>query len=454
MHVGAISQDARLSGSWPWSRARQASPFLLLAVLMLVAAFLWAHLIAHVIDYWDGASTELREDFVAFYAAASLVRGGLADAIYDPAVVAHVEETVLGRPAGRTGGLAFMNPPFVAGLLQPITSLPYGEAQAVWFTVSVAALAACLALLWPELRRLRRRWALAFLVAAIASYPAFCALLYGQLSSLVLLSWVLFYRFERQGWAARSGLALAGALIKPQLAVVPVLYLVVTGRWRALGGFACGAAALASLSVALAGPEVVFVGYPAFLLDSLRWREEFGVTRIDMFGWSSFFTRVLPAADVTLGRMLTVVFSVATLGAAIVVWRRRRGLEEIWAPTLALAMATILVSPHLHTHDLEILLLPAALFAAHRRDAMAIAVCGFFLFAVPLGMYGVNLATPALAAALAAALAVLLADALNAGPDAGASSALGTAARWVSRPFAGPQHYRVVERQAARRTPP
>lgn len=433
MYAGTVSQDARLSNPWPSPRVRRASPFLLLAVLVLLAAGLWAYLIAHVIDYSDGASTDLREDFVAFYAAATLVRAGSADAIYHPEIVAQLEESVLGRPAGRHTGLAFMNPPFVAGLFQPLSDLPYGVAQAVWFAIGVVTVAACLALLWPELRRLRRRWALVFALAAMTSYPVFCSLLYGQLSSLVLLSWVLFYRFDRQGRGKLSGLALAASLIKPQLAVVPVLYLLVTGRWRALGGFGAGAAALAGLSAVLAGPRIAFVGYPAFLLESLRWRQEFGVNRIDMFGWNAFFTRVLPTSDATLGLLLTVAFSLVTLAAAIVVWRRRRGLEEIWASTLALAAATILVSPHIHTHDLQILLLPAALVAVQRRDATAIGICGFVLFAVPAAMIGVNLATPA----LAIALAVLLAGATDAGYKVKAFKGFAATLRTVWRPFAG-----------------
>ena len=425
MTTGAVSQEAAAA------RARRASPYVIGAGVVLLAAGFWAYLIVHVVDYSDGASTELREDFVAFYAAGSLVRDGLANSIYQPEVVAQAEEALLGRPAGRYGGLAFMNPPFVAGLFQPLTELSYGKAQAVWFAVSILVVVASIALLWPDLQKLRRPWAFVFALAALASFPVFNSLLYGQLSSLVLLSWVLSYRLYRRGHEAQSGLALAAALIKPQLAVVPVLYLLATGRWRTLGGFAGGAAALAGLSVALAGPQVVFITYPTFLLDSLAWREEFGVNRIDMFGWNSFFIRVLPSTDAALRLLLTIALSAATLLAAIVVWRRRRSLEELWAPTLALAAATILVSPHVHTHDLQILMLPAALLAVQRRDALSIAASGLLLFAVPMAMIRVNLATPA----LAAALVIVLADAVGA-TNTPALEAVAARVRSVLRPSA------------------
>jgi len=411
--MGNGTMSALVSG-----RAGRVGAYLAIAALALLTASLWGYLIAHVVDYWDGTSSELREDFVAFYAAGRLVRDGFGDAIYQPEAVAQVEEALLGRPAGRHGGLAFMNPPFVAGLFQPFSLLSYGIAQAVWFGVSAAVVVASIALLWPDLRSLRRRWALAFALASLASFPVFSSLVYGQLSSLVLLSWVLSYRFSRQGHELPSGLALAMSFIKPQLAVVPALYLLATGRWRSLGGFAAGAAALLVLSVALTGPQVVFVDYPSFLLESLQWREEFGVNRIDMFGWRSFLIRVLPSSGEALRLGLTVALSIATLAAALVVWRRRRSLDDLWAPTLALAAATILVSPHVHTHDLQILMLPAALLAAQRRDAVAVAVAALLLFAIPMGMFGVNLATPALAAGLAIVAAMAVHHGTRARPGA------------------------------------
>ncbi len=382
------------------SRARSSAPFLFSIGLAIACAVSWALLFAHVVDYWDGVSLDRREDFVAFYAASSMVSDGLGWAIYRPDAVAAVEELALGRPAGRVEGLAFMNPPFVAGMLQPLTLLPYGVAQAVWFAASAVIVALCIVLLWPDLRAMHRRWQFAFVLAAIASYPAYMSLLYGQLSPLVLLAWVVSYRCGARGHALWAGIALAGALVKPQLVVVPVVYLLVTGRWRSLAGFAIGAGALGVVSAAIAGTWVSFVTYPKFLLESLSWREEFGVNRLDMFGWHGFFIRHLPEAASMLRLPLTALLSGATLVAAIVIWRRRESIDAPWAAMFAMGAATVLVSPHIHTHDLLILMLPAALVAAQRRDAAAIAIVGLLLFAVPIGLIGVNSATPMLGAAL------------------------------------------------------
>jgi hypothetical protein len=311
-----------------------------------------------------------------------------------------VEERILHRPAGRGTGLAFMNPPFVAELFEPLTALSYGKAQAIWFGVSVLAVAASLALLRPELRRMGRPRAATFTIAALASFPVYASLLYGQLSPLVLLSWAGFYRLSASGRHGLSGLALAGSLIKPQLAFVPIIYLIAARRWRALGGLGAGATALASMSVAVVGFRTTFVEYPGMLVQSVGWRTEFGMNRVNMFGWNAFLTRVVPASEQSLTLIITIALSVATLFLAWLVWRKQPDLADGSRPMLALAAATILASPHMHKHDLQILLVPVALLAAYRPDAAGLLVPALLLFLLPAATIGPNLAPLLLAAIL------------------------------------------------------
>jgi hypothetical protein len=392
--------ESTSSATTTGSIQRHALTLLIALGLLAQLAWSWTQLVEHVVDYSDGASDELREDFAAFYAAGTMVRDGQGWAIYDPEIVSHVEEGILQRPAGRGTGLAFMNPPFVAGLVEPLTELSYGKAQAVWFVVSALAVATSLALLRPELHKMGRTRAALFTLAALASFPVYASLLYGQISPLVLLSWVGFYRLSSSGRYGTAGLVLAGSLIKPQLAFVPVVYLIATRRWRALGGLAVGAAALAVISVVLAGVRTTFVDYPSMLVQSVGWRSEFGMNRVNMFGWNSFLTRVIPADEQALTLGVTVVLSLVTLFLAWSVWRRQGDLADGSRPMLALAAATILASPHMHKHDLQILLVPVALLAAYRPDAAGLIVPALLLFLLPVVTIGPNLAPPLLAAVL------------------------------------------------------
>ncbi len=376
---------------------------MLLVVAMLVsvvALVTWGSLLVHVVDYWDGASESRREDFVAYYAAASLVARGLPEAIYQPDMVADVEEAVLGRPAGRVAGLVFLNPPFVAGALQPLTHMPYGQAQAIWFAITALAVAASVALLWPELRRLPRPWGLLVALAALGSLPVFWSLLYAQLTPFVLLSWVGFYRLYVAKQEGPAGFVLALSLVKAHLVIAPLLFLIVKGRWRALGGFAAGAALFVGGSVAFVGWETTFRAYPALLIDSLNWQREFGVNRLHMLSWSALLIRIFPDLGLTLKLTLSLALSGLTLLTAALVWRRRDGLEDGVAPLLMLAVAAMLASPHVHLQDAMVFVLPAVVLAANRRDSIGIWAVALLLFAIPAASFGPNFAPLLLGALL------------------------------------------------------
>jgi len=369
--------------------------------LAVAAAALWGYAVALAADRLDSRSSEPREDIVAFYVAGKILQEGHSERLYDVPAVAGEEAAVLGRSAGYHGGLPFLNPPFVAGLFYPLALLPYGIAQAVWLGLSVAALATALALLWPELRRLNRKWAVVFVLAALASAPVFWSLLYGQLSTLVLLSWVASYRLLKAKREGAAGLILAACLIKPPLALVPALFLLTTGRWRAFAAFTTGGALLGVASLALVGPQTALVDYPRLMLETMAWRSEYGIDRPHMFGWNGLLSLLLDGRAPQLERALAVVASLATLAAAVCVWRRLK--REGNAPGLALAVtsATVLFSPHIHLQDLQIMVLPAALLVARRRERLDLVLPAALFVLAPLSLTGANLVTPVLAGSLA-----------------------------------------------------
>src|SRR3972149_1245815 len=141
------------------------------------------------------------------------------------------------------------------------------------------------------------------------------------------------------------------------LSLLLFYWLCVGGRAGAGGGCARGPAVLAGVSVMLAGGKATFVEYPAMLARSIGWRQEFGMNRTNMFGWNAFLTRVLPPDDQMAILLLTLLTSAVTLLLAVLVWRKQPDLDDGSRPALALAAATILASPHMHQHDLAILLL-------------------------------------------------------------------------------------------------
>src|SRR5207248_4430765 len=94
--------------------------------------------------------------------------------------------------------------------------------------------------------------ALLVLTAFLTSVPVLSIFYQGQLSLLLFFGWLGFIAFEGAGKHKAAGLCLALLLIKPQIAVLAVLFLALKGRWAALKTFLAAAAALGAVSLLVA----------------------------------------------------------------------------------------------------------------------------------------------------------------------------------------------------------
>ena len=182
---------------------------------------------------------------------------------------------------------------------------------------------------------------------------------------------------------------------------MPALFLLTTGRWRAFATFAAGGALLGVASLALVGPHAALVDYPRLMLESMAWRSEYGIDRPHMFGWNGLLSLLLGGQAPELERALGVAASLATLAAAVYVWRRLDSQGNEAGLTLAVASAAVLFSPHIHLQDLQIMILPAALLIGRRRERFDVPLPAALFVLAPLSLTGANLVTPALAGSLA-----------------------------------------------------
>lgn len=172
-------------------------------------------------------------DFVEYWAAGRLNAGG--ENPYDPERIHDLE-----REAGRDGeGILMWNPPWTLPLVMPLGRLDCRTAHLLWLALQFAAVAVCADVLW----RLyggaaERRW-IAWLLA-FAFVPTLISLTAGQISPLVLLGVVLFLAALRQGRDGLAGAATVLVAIKPHLAylfwLALLLWCIRQRRWAILGG--------------------------------------------------------------------------------------------------------------------------------------------------------------------------------------------------------------------------
>jgi hypothetical protein len=315
---------------------------------------------------FDGVSPQgPHEDYVVFYSAGRLVRERRADALYNVAIVADTEVQSMGRSVGGTGILAYFNPPFVAAAFAPVSAMPIEEA-AVLIGVACTALAILAAFLLQRMLGLKERLhKLLFWLWFLSMHAVTWSVLHGQLSLLLLLGWLLFVILQMKGREKASGAALALLLVKPQMAVLPVAFLLWKRRWAALGVFAAVAWVLAMVSVSVSGLSVISE-YPRFLLHSTEWEGRWGVSPLGMFGWNGFLAHYVDNNS-AMHRAMTLALDAGTLIVAVAC------LKGKWEPQKprfllqcgVLLGASLLTNPHLYMQDLSLVALMAVLGVAY-----------------------------------------------------------------------------------------
>lgn len=269
-------------------------------------------------------------DFYVYYLAAQLGRALGWAAIYDPAVFLPPVTAAVGKP------LPYLNPPELAWLVTPLSFLPYPLAAWIWSGVLVAAFA----LVWFLAAPGRGLMRLIHGVGAFALLPVFVGVLFGQVSLLVVAAVAVSWWLLTCGRPWLAGLALSALILKPQIAFLVPLALL-------LGGYGRVFLAWLAVSVPLASVTLLATGIGVFeqMSRSLQM-----VSSIPGPIQSSL-VRQLPLPVAVIGIALV-------LGASIVIlWRGRAAGPS--RPVAVGLIAGVLVSPYVNFYDLSALVLAA-----------------------------------------------------------------------------------------------
>jgi hypothetical protein len=269
-------------------------------------------------------------DFYVYYLAAQLGRMHGWAAIYDPALFLPPVTSAVGKP------LPYLNPPELAWLVTPLSYLPYSVAGWIW----TGLLAAALGLTWYLAAPGRRLVRLIHGVGAAALLPVFVGILFGQVSLLVVVAVALSWWLLVTGRPWLAGLALSALILKPQVAFLVPLALLVSGYWRV-------ALACLAVSVPLGIVTLLATGTAVFHHISQSLHAVSGVPG----PIQSSLLRQLPLPLAIIGIIL--VLAVSTL----ILWRGRGSGPSV--PIAIGLISSILVSPYVNFYDLSALVLAA-----------------------------------------------------------------------------------------------
>lgn len=318
------------------------------AALITVASIV----LAHYAQVWAVVPSSLAptSDFAGTYVAATLIRTGHAEQIYDPAAQrATLVES--GAPAGHDD-IPFENPPAAAVVAIPFSLLSAGTAWRAWSVLQLLLMALSLWLVaraapWPAtLARLPR---VAIAMLALAGFGTGLLILEGQWDGVSVLGLGLAYVAWRRGRPELAGFALGftAAIAKPQLVIGIAAYMLGRRDWRGIAGALAGAAVTVAIAFVAVGPHSLmsFVSAVATPHNS---------PTAEMQGSSGLFGSLLgQAPGVYFASIAAGLVAAVVAGWLGAVARSRSDLLE---PTLCGAVAlSLFASPHLLGHDLTLL---------------------------------------------------------------------------------------------------
>jgi hypothetical protein len=311
--------------------------------------------------YWTSGGFMLPDvarpgvDFTVFWTASHLMLNGAPAAVYDYPAFARAESALFGAYLNH-GFLPWLYPPTLLLLVTPFALLPYVVSYAlfvgggIWLfataTLRVAGFAA---------RFSRPR--LAALV--VLAYPGvFVAAVVGQNALLTAALMAFAVRWSERH-PVRAGICIGLLAIKPQLALLFPLVLIVARAWKTIWVAALSATLFTAASVLVCGTQSL----RDFMASTRVARELVLEHRVPYWFASPTPFAALRLADASLAMSYAVQAGVALIAAtaACYVWRRTGDLRMRAA---ALAVATLLANPYLWFYELTWLGVALACVAA------------------------------------------------------------------------------------------
>jgi hypothetical protein len=364
---------------------------------MWAAAGLWTGILLTIFNLYAAAvefipQYRYRNDFRLIYGAALAAWNNGYGHLYD-----------LDAQKAATEGLGsgfywqpFINPPPLAWLATPFLALPFEVALLAWSVLLLVAAWLVWRLAAPGVGITR----LAHLALFAGVFPTAFGLMVGQPVALVAAAVAGSWWLADRRRDVLAGVVLSLATLKPQLALLVPLCLLVAGRWRILGAWLAASGVIGVVALVMLGGDGLQRYHDALSLAS-QWAP----------------TRAFAVAGpLGLGPQLYAVEVLVVLIAVAAAWQQRHGdVGRIYATGI---VASLLFTPYVGFQDFAVLIVASWLLIRSGVTSFQVAlmVVGYTLLELAL----VVLAVPILLTESALLVSMLVST-----PAAGVGSSAG-----------------------------
>jgi hypothetical protein len=303
-------------------------------------------------------------DFTAIYTGAQLMLEN-PRLLYDP----NTQLIYNNRVAATERALPFVYPPITAAVLSPLGGISFSAAFLLFTCVNIFLLSESLRL-WIRFLNLSRDQAQWLGLFTICNLGVHVVLFHGQTSALILflLTRVILACAHRGAFA--TGLWSGLLCLKPQFLILPCVVLAAMHQWRDL-------VLAGTISAVLFGGTFYWIGAEASrqylqLINKMGLEHDWTNPVGNMHNWRAIVTFWLPPdwqpymQWLGTGLVMAAVFKVNYNPD-----KQRDGFVWRWIVNV---LALLIMSPHLFTHDLVLLIIPCALFLSLFKPVLPVFV--------------------------------------------------------------------------------
>lgn len=294
-------------------------------------------------------------DFIAFYSVGRIAQRQGTTHIYDPELQQDVQEDLVGFSLAPRQLIISQHFPYLLPILMRITSPDYVVSFYKWISLMILIYIAGVMILTRILKKAgldKDSIALAA-YGGILFYPFFFSLMNGQDTALLFLGAAIWVFALLSGKELMAGLGLSLVTIRPHIVIL--LALPMFWRYRKVfWGFVLGSGGLALYSYLMIGTQGTQDLINLLLISAGG--EGYALHEDAMMNLVGLLLRLLPQLPTDITHVIGwVAYGIAFLYLCIR-WGRNRDLRDgRIGLTITLAL---FVAPHLHFHDLTLLLLP------------------------------------------------------------------------------------------------
>ena len=357
----------------------------LLVGLILIGWDLWAAAGTYISQY------AVRNDFRLAYGAALVgIRNGYSR-LYD----LDAQRAAIESLGPSFNPQPFISPPPLAWLVTPLVLLPFGVALVIWTVLLLAALGWTWYLVAPSGGLAK----FAHLALLLGVFPVAFGVMVGQPGALVAAAVATAWWLMRREHPVWAGLALSLVVLKPQMAFLVPICLLVSGHARTFGAWFAASLVIGLVALLLLGPDGV-----------ARYRDLLAQTQTP--AWD-ITRRYSISGPIGLGPLLNMTQVVVVAIAVIAAWRHRHDGPEI--PIAVGIVGSLLATPYLGFQDFVMLVVAGWLVVRAGANAwqVALLVVGYALLQFVI----VVLALPILLAEALLLLSLLLRPSAQASRD-------------------------------------